>query len=246
MPKIFIIPDTQCKPGVKLNHLTAAGNYIADKKPDVVIHLGDHWDMQSLSSYDKGTILAENTRYEKDIIAGLDGMKLLYEAMHKPKGYYPKKYFLIGNHEQRIERHVAVNPALEGKLSYADFELEHFGWKTLDYLKVLKIGGVHFSHYFYNPNTGKPYSGRCSQRLNNLGFSFVQGHQQGLDVAMKHLSNGKTLRGLVAGSFYQHDEKYKGPQGNNHWRGCLMLHEVKDGNYGLMELSMSYLLKEWL
>ena len=34
--KIFIIPDTQVKPGVPLNHLEAAGNYIADKKPDVV------------------------------------------------------------------------------------------------------------------------------------------------------------------------------------------------------------------
>ena len=244
--KIFWIPDTQCKPKVKMNHLRAAGNYIADKKPDVVIHAGDHWDMQSLSAYDKGTILAEGTRYQNDIEAGYDGMMELHEGMTSAKNYYPKKYFLIGNHEERIARHVKNNPALEGKLSYGDLKLDHWGWEMLDYLEILKVGGVHFSHYFYNPMTGKPYSGKCSQRLNNLGFSFVQGHQQGLDVAMKHLSNGKTLRGLVAGSFYQHDEHYKGPQGNHHWRGCLMLHEVKDGNYGLMELSMSYLLKEWL
>lgn len=244
--KIFVIPDTQCKPGVKLDHLKAAGHYIADKKPDVVIHLGDHWDMQSLSSYDKGTILAEGTRYQNDIEAGHDGMLELHKGITTAKNYYPKKIFLIGNHEERIMRHVKANPALEGKLSYADLELEYWGWKVADYLEIIKIGGVHFSHYFYNPMTGKPYSGKASQRLNNLGFSFVQGHQQGLDVAMKHLSNGTTIRGLVAGSFYQHNEHYKGPQGNHHWRGCLMLHEVKNGNYGLMELSINYLLKEWL
>ena len=244
--KVFIIPDTQCKPGVKLNHLEAAGNYIAAKKPDVIVHLGDHWDMQSLSSYDKGTLLAEGTRYEDDIQAGIDGYDYLTYPFRKLKGYTPKKYHLLGNHEQRIERHIIANPALKGKLSYNDLFLDQFGFELIPFLKVIKIGGVHFSHYFYNPMTSKPYTGKASQRLSNLGFSFVQGHQQGLDVAMKHLSNGRTLRGLIAGSFYQHEELYKGPQGNHHWRGCLMLHEVKDGNYGLMELSMQYLLRNWL
>lgn len=244
--KIFIIPDTQCKPGVKLNHLEAAGNYIAAKKPDVIVHLGDHWDMHSLSSYDEGKKAAEGARYDKDIEAGIKGMEILNAAIHQDSKYKPRKVFLLGNHENRIERHTETYPALDGKLSCKDLELEDFGWEVQDYLKVVKIGGVHFSHYFYNPMTGKPYSGKCSQKLSNLGFSFVMGHQQGLDVAMKHMSNGQTIRGLVAGSFYQHQELYKGPQGNNHWNGCLMLHEVKDGNYGLMELSMSYLLKEWL
>jgi hypothetical protein len=54
------------------------------------------------------------------------------------------------------------------------------------------------------------------------------------------------MRGLIVGSFYQHDEEYKGYQGNNHWRGCIMKHEVKDGNYCLLELSLNYLLRGWL
>ena len=33
----FIIPDTQIKDGVPLDHLTWAGKYIAEKKPDVVV-----------------------------------------------------------------------------------------------------------------------------------------------------------------------------------------------------------------
>ena len=46
--KHMIIPDTQVKSGGKVDHLRWAGHYAADKKPDVIVHLGDHWDMPSL------------------------------------------------------------------------------------------------------------------------------------------------------------------------------------------------------
>jgi hypothetical protein len=94
--------------------------------------------------------------------------------------------------------------------------------------------------------TGKSWGGTVASMLNNIGFSFTMGHKQGLGLANKALANGKMIRGLVAGSFYSHDEDYKGPQANNHWRGAIYKHEVKDGNYCLMELSLKYLLREWL
>lgn len=52
--KHFILPDVQCKPGVPLDHLTWASNYCIQKKPDVIVCLGDFADMESLSSYDIG------------------------------------------------------------------------------------------------------------------------------------------------------------------------------------------------
>ena len=55
MRHIFI-PDTQVKTGTPTEHLIAAGNYIASKRPDVIIHAGDHWDMPSLSSYEKKAV----------------------------------------------------------------------------------------------------------------------------------------------------------------------------------------------
>jgi hypothetical protein len=164
----------------------------------------------------------------------------------KKRPYKPRKIFLIGNHEQRIERATQKDPLLEGTIGYMDFRLEDFGWEPHDFLKVVNIEEIYFSHYFHPPHNQNPYGGKASTKLSNIGFSFVMGHQQGLDVAIKHLSNGKTLRGLVAGSFYQHDEDYRSPQGNHHWRGALMLHEVADGNYNLLEISLKYLLKEYL
>lgn len=255
MTSHFIIPDTQCRPGDTFGHLRAAGNYIVDKQPEVVVHLGDHWDMPSLSDYDKGKKCFEGRRYKADIEAGKAGMDALlapikaYNARqrkNKKVEYKPKMIFLLGNHEQRIERAIEKDAILEGTIGYSDFELEEYGWDVVPFLAVKEIDGVYYSHYFYNPMTGKPYGGKASTRLNNIGFSFTMGHQQGKDIAEKHLANGQTLRGLICGSFYRHDEKYKGPQGNHHFRGCIMKHEVKDGNYCLLELSLDYLMKEWL
>jgi len=251
----FIIPDTQVKPGVPTNHLEAAGRYIVRHKPDVIIHLGDHFDMHSLSSYDKGTKKAEGANYLDDIKAGQRAMGELLKPMweynrkrkaNKKKQYKPRMVFLLGNHENRIARHINANPELDGVLGFHTLKLEVYGWEVQDFLKPIEIDGLTYAHYFYQPMSGHPYGGKATTKLNNVGFSFVMGHQQGLDMAMKHLGNGKTLRGLVAGSFYQHFEDYKGHQANDHWQGCLMLHEVHDGEYCLMELSMNYLMKEWL
>lgn len=254
MSEHFVIPDTQCKKGVPLSHLTAAGNYVVDKKPNVIIHLGDHWDMPSLSSYDKGTKKAEGRTYQDDIDAGIAGMEAFMAPIHaynkkrrknKEKQYRPRLVFLLGNHEERIMRHVNANPELAGKCSYDDLKLEEMGWEVYDFLEMVEIDGVAYSHFFANPNTGRPWGGVARTRLNNIGFSFTMGHQQGKDLAEKHLANGKVLRALIAGSFYQHDEDYKGYQGNEHYRGCLYKHEVENGNYCLMELSMKYLLEKW-
>ena len=250
-----LIPDTQCKPGVPLNHLTALGNYIADHKPHVVVHIGDHYDMSSLSSYDKGTLAFEGRRYAADIAAGDAGLELLMapinklNAARKRKGlraYKPRKVVTLGNHEDRISRLLQMEPRLDGVVSLDHLAFGRHGFEVHEFRKPVEIDGVWYAHYFYNQNTGKAYGGRVHTRLNTVGFSFTMGHQQGLDMAVKGLGNGKTLRGLVAGSFYQHTEEYRGPQANNEWRGAIIKHEVRNGNYSLLELSLSYLLAQWL
>jgi len=74
--------------------------------------------------------------------------------------------------------------------------------------------------------------------------SCVAGHRQGLDLAV-HTNGKRTLRSIIAGSFYQHSEGYLSPQGNHHWRGMLMLHEVKNGEFSLMEVSLGYLKRRY-
>ena len=257
MTKHFVLPDCQVKPGVPIDHLRAAGNYIVAKKPDVIICLGDFWDMQSLSSYDYGTLLGEGSRYQKDIDAGKRAMEEFlapikeYNLQRKKtrhKQYKPHYIFCVGNHEYRIVRIVNQDPRLEGLMTIDHLGLEEFGWAVYDYQEIVVIDGVLYCHNFVNMDSLKKnvIGGSIQNKLNRIGQSFTMGHQQVLQMGMKPLNNGKIIRGLVAGAFYQHDEVYMGPQGNNHYRGCIMKHEVEDGNYCIMELSMDYLLRRWL
>jgi hypothetical protein len=157
----------------------------------------------------------------------------------------PRLVFCIGNHEQRIMRHVNANPELRRTLGYGSFNLVEHGWEVHDFLHPVKIDGVSYQHYVPNPNTGRPWGGMAEPRLAKIGFSFVAGHEQGKKSGERYLQNNTVQRALIVGSYYLHDEEYKGPQGNHHWRGVCMLHEVARGNFDLMEVSLDYLRKRY-
>jgi hypothetical protein len=242
-PMHLVIPDTQCKPGVDLRHMLWTGFYIRRKRPDVIVHLGDHWDMPSLSSYDRGTKRAEGRRYVHDIAAGNYAMQLLLDQFADMPDYKPLMVFCIGNHEERILRHAEAHPELAGTLTYDSLNLS--AWQVADYLTIKKVHGVAYTHFITHPMTGKPLGGNAQRRLVNVGYSFTMGHQQGKDQAERWLSDGTVQRCLIAGSCYIHDESYKGPQGNRHWRGVVVKHEVRRGNYDLMEVSLGFLQRHY-
>lgn len=236
--KILVLPDAQVKSGVDITHIKHAGQLIVDEQPDVVVCIGDWFDLPSLSSYDKGTLSAEGRRLHQDIKAGRDAMEVLFKPLkalqsdqkaRKKKAYTPRLVFTLGNHEQRIERVAGNTPELEGVVGYELLGLEDFGWEVYDYLSPAEIGGITFIHYTPNPFTGKPYGGTSLNILKNVGKSFVMGHKQTLDIAMRPVYGNQMQLGIVAGAFYSHEEHYKGPTGNNHWRGLLILNNVKDG-----------------
>ena len=148
----------------------------------------------------------------------------------------------LGNHENRINRAVNLDPKLEGVLSVDDLEYVSFGWTVHPFLKVVMLDGVAYSHYFTSGILGRPVTSAAAC-LNKKHQSCVQGHQQGLQIHTGHRADGKRLTCIIAGSCYEHEEDYLGEQGNTHWRGALMLHEVDDGAFDLMPLSLSYLKK---
>jgi hypothetical protein len=255
MAKHLLIPDTQVKEGAPLEHLAALGNYIVAKRPDVIIHIGDHWDMPSLSSYDRGKKAMEGRRVLADIEAGKRAMEVLLTPLwnlqakqraNKKKVYQPRMEFCIGNHEERIARHVESNPELDGSLGYEDLCLDSFGWNVNPFLSPVTIDGISYAHYFYNPLSGRPYGGAINNKLNKVKSSFTMGHVQGLQIATETTNTGNKIWGLVAGSFYLHDETYKGPQGNDHFRGIVMKHNVKDGDYSPCIVDIHYLMEEYL
>ncbi len=245
LPTHVFIPDTQVKPGVSTVHLDWIGSYIADSfedREDVkLVIAGDWWDMPSLSSYDVGTARLEGVRVAADILAGNDAFSRFDSLIPKKKSW--EYHFLFGNHEQRIERAVNANAQLEGLLGY--HLLDTKDWQQHPYLEIVDIDGVWYSHVFVNPMTGRPYGGQSiDTRLKTVGHSFSMGHQQQLAYGLRFVG-GRSMHGLVAGACYLHDEDYKGPQGNAHWRGIVVCNEVEHGSYSILDITLDFLCRRF-
>jgi hypothetical protein len=242
----FLIPDTQVKPGVPLVHFDWIGQAIKDYKPDVVVHLGDHWDFPSLSSWSApGSLDMEGRRYEDDLQAGNEALRRLHKAMGKFAG---RKVLLRGNHEDRLTRALNASPRWAGAVGFHKFVDRSLGWQVVDYFQgspqPIVIDGVTYAHFFANPNTGKPIGGTITNRLAKIGTTFVQGHVQGLLQGNVQYATGVVRHGIVAGSAYLHDEDFKG-SANIHWRGVVVLNEVRNGDFCEMPLSLDYLCRKY-
>ena len=251
--KILVIPDCQVKAGVPIEHLTWAGEAICDYRPDVVVNIGDFADMPSLSTHDKvGSKYFEGKRYKDDIDYAKAAMATMLKPLRdlqrvqkttKHKVYKPRLVLTMGNHENRINRAVNSNPMLEGVISTADLGYEK-DWEVYEFLKPVFINGVGFNHYWPVGVMGRPAS-TASVIVNKLHMSCVAGHQQGKQVAYGKRADGKSICGIIAGSFYLHDEDYMDQLSNKHWRGLVMMNEVDDGAFDEMFLSMNYLEKKY-
>lgn len=251
MTRHLVIPDTQVKPGEPYEHLRWAARYAVATKPDTIVHLGDHWDMPSLSSYDVGKKSFEGRRYAADIEAGNKAMKLFDDTIkaeqkrmrsQKKKIWKPRKVFLIGNHEQRIERAVENDAKLEGLMSYEDFALKE--WEVVPFLEPIIIDGVAYCHYFTSGIMGRPVS-NAKLLLQKKHMSCVMGHVQDRDIAFDRDASGKRMTAIFAGIFYQHNEEYLNPQTNGSWSGLWMFNEVNNGAFDEMPISMTYLRRKY-
>ena len=66
----LVVPDIHAHPDHNNDRADWLGKLILDIKPDVVVNIGDMWDMPSMSSYDKGTKGFYGRSYRKDWMPG--------------------------------------------------------------------------------------------------------------------------------------------------------------------------------
>jgi len=246
----MIIPDVQVKEGVDYSHLTWIGKWAAEKKPDVIVCLGDFADMPSLSSYDVGKKSFEGRRYTTDIETTHKAMAALMEPIwheqdrlieNKKKRWNPKLILTLGNHENRINKAVENDPKLEGLISTNDLKYEFFGWDVYPFLEVVIVDGIAYSHYFTTGVMGRPVT--SARALTTKKFmSCTMGHVQKTELDMSSFrADGTPIISLFAGCCYLHDEDYLGPQGNVVHRQIWMKYEVDNGFYYPHAISLNYL-----
>lgn len=211
----LVVPDVQAKPGHDFSYLNRIGRYMVEKRPDVVIIIGDWADMPSLSSYDKGKKSFEGRRYLADIQASHDAMEAFLGPLweynknakkNKMKQYHPRLVLVMGNHEYRINRAVELQPELEGVLSTDHLKYAEYGFEVYPFLEVVNIDGINYSHYFTSGVMGRPI-GNARLLLQKKHQSCVQGHVQTMDIATDYRADGRPIIGLFAGCCLTPDHK---------------------------------------
>jgi hypothetical protein len=250
----LILPDVQQKPGCSTEHLRWAGEYAVEMLPSTIVIIGDLWDMESLSSYDKGQKSFEGRRYWKDIEAGNEALDVFMKPIRKEidrrvKGrrarWNPRLVFTTGNHEYRIDRAVEKQAELETMLTRDHFNLEEHGFEVHDYLEPVIIDGVAYSHYFTSGVMGRPVSS-ARTLLTKKMMSCVMGHVQTRDIAYSTDAAGRRRTAIHVGGYYLHDEGYLTREANDAtWRGLWVLHEVDDGQFDEMPVSIRYLEQKY-
>ena len=245
---IIVIADTQVDKTSPTDHLTALSNYIWENKPGTVVHIGDHWDFPSLSSY-ASAAESEGKRLSDDLEGGMVALDMIMEAVHegnrvgKKKVYKPELHFLMGNHENRLNRYMATNPVLSGIIDLPGF-IESRGWSVKDMCDPLFLDEVCFNHYMENPMSGRPVGGSVENKLNKFPHSFVHGHQQQFQYGRRQNLLGKPHFGVCAGSFYMHDEGYRGAN-NTEIRGFTHMKNFTN-RYGYSDYDVEFVSLERL
>ncbi len=245
--KIACIMDVQAKPGIDFTYLGYLGRYIAEKRPDVIVCIGDFADMPSLSFHDEpGSMNYEGQRYKEDILAVHNAMKTLMAPIIEAKktGWNPRMVLTLGNHENRTDRTIEAIPKLDGVIGIPDFEYDRWGWEVFPFLEPVVIEGIAFCHYFCSGVMGRPITS-ARAILTKKHMSCVAGHQQGRDIAYGVRADGKEMTAIISGSTYLHDEKYLNHQTNNHFRGFYMLNDVVDGSFEECPVSLKFLMRKY-
>ena len=253
--KILVIPDMQIKPNIDLRFVYAIGRYILDKRPDIVINLGDMADMPSLSSYDKGKKSHEGKRYLNDVESVITAQKVLFDPINayndslpksrKAEIYNPLTIFLEGNHEKRIDTATELNAVLDGSLDLRkDLKLDDYWDKVFEFLQVVTVQGIAFSHYFTTGVMGKA-AGTAQAQLKKVHMSCIAGHQPGRQTFTEKAADGRLLTSMIIGSSYDYNLDYMGVQGNKHWRGIVMLHSAIDGEFDEVYVPTKYLMQKY-
>ena len=208
----LVIGDAHAKPGVSNDRFNWLGKLVVDRKPDVIIDMGDWADMPSLSSYDKGRKSFEGRRYKNDVKAAKEAymrfetpiaMLNARRANNKKKQYKPRKIKLVGNHEERILRAQEAQPELEGVIKLEDIGHTKYGWETSPFLHPIAVDGVYYNHYFTSGILGRPIGGDnpAAVTLRKQFVTCTSAHTHIRDFSERTRADGKRILGLVAGCY---------------------------------------------
>lgn len=161
--KVVALPDIHYPFNINMKCID---DFLADYQPDVIIWLGDTLDFDYLSKYTKENKLVTADKLKPDC----DTVSIMldyYMTISKAS----KAYYLEGNHEFRMVKHLEKEPAGIGSLEvYNLLKLKEKGiiWSPMN--KLVQVGKLYFTHGTYFSKF------HADKHVANYGRNIVYGH----------------------------------------------------------------------
>lgn len=251
---ILVVPDQHAHPDHNNDRADWLGKFILATKPDVVVNMGDTFDLPSLSSFDKGKASFHGASYEKDVNAGLDFLDRMWHPIKKSKRKRPHSVFLEGNHCHRIKKVLEYQPELAGDrfgVSYSNLQLKDYHNEVVYYQGqtpgIYTCEGVSFAHYMVSGLMGRPIGGEhhASSLLAKNHCSCVVAHSHTVDWSVRSSPTGNRIMGLVAGVYQDYESSWAGNVNHLWWSGLVYLRGVEGGTYDPEFISIEALRREY-
>lgn len=250
---ILVLGDAHASPETgELERFEKLGEYIADTRPDALVIIGDFISLDSLSAWDADKRRKmENRRYIHDINVGNMALDMLLTPYHEARAEAKRNrkrmwemelVFCEGNHEERLERYIDLNPVIEDHVNViSDLKLEERGFNVVRYGQYVEIDDLMFTHVPFAGN-GKPFSSSAlttsmaKRILQTTNMSVVYGHTHKLEVATITRRQSEMLYAINVGCFTAGvPEPYAINNVDDSWRGVVHLTTSEQGKLTNMQ-----------
>ena len=183
---VLIVPDTH-RPFHDVKAWALFMRCARQLQPKHLVIIGDFADCYAVNEHAKDPDMVSIFQEEiDDVMNGLDQLDAL-GARHK--------YYIEGNHEDRIARYVSKHPELKGVLTTQRlFKLTERGWHFTPYKQHTNIGKVWFTH-----DVGVASRTAIFRSLDLYQHSVVTGHTHRLMYVVEGTALGNEPK--VAASF---------------------------------------------
>lgn len=252
----LVIPDTHNYYGDKSKRVEYLGKYIADIQPEVIMIMGDWFDMHSINRFDKyGTLKKEGEKIAQDLRAGCHALSDLFKPTvvknfelqaKKKKQYRPAVAFTEGNHEIRLATFLNENPILEGLLTPIEELVSENPHTPIEYIRYgdfVEVDSILYTHILFNG--GRPISGRvntCGDALRLVDKSVIFCHTHRLEwKQLKRLGSNTLITALNGGCFIEDEPEYMFGSHPNWWTGVIKIFPDKQGGFDLETVSLAAL-----
>lgn len=241
---VLVVGDAHADPAHSNRRFDWLGRFIADKRPEVVVDIGDWFSMNSLNKYEPaGSRRSCEASYLSDILVGVDAMERVRAQLRPLEDEYQPRFLrTLGNHEARVHRALEEDPgSMGGLISTEHFMSSEFGWEQYEPGVEVVVNGLTLSHYYKSTrgNGGPVYAAAAAIRERGRSYAFGHSHRF-------RIHRQGDLMAVNVGCFFEHEETWLPPHEQERWdRGLCLLRDVYQGRFDVEFWSMRRLRRHY-